>query len=96
MSELLASLKTKYPKHIGEIRQLGFMAGIDLMANAATDEAFPWQQLTGVKVCTAARKHGLLTRPVRDTIVLMPPLSISHEELEMAVSAISEAIEEVC
>lgn len=92
MTELLATLKSNHPKHVGEIRQLGFMAGIDLMADAPNNEAFPWQQLTGVNVCTAARKHGLLTRPVRDTIVLMPPLSISHNELEMAVNAISAAI----
>jgi adenosylmethionine-8-amino-7-oxononanoate aminotransferase len=66
------------------------------MADGPNNEPVPWQQLTGVNVCIAARKHGLLTRPVRDTIVLMPPLAISEAELEQAVTAISSAISEVC
>ena len=43
------------------------------------------------RLCLAARAHGLLTRPILDTIVLMPPLCISEEELEHAVNAIRGA-----
>ncbi|MFT4546455.1 MAG: adenosylmethionine-8-amino-7-oxononanoate aminotransferase, partial [Verrucomicrobiales bacterium] len=51
---------------VGEIRQCGMMAGIDLLGGDGT---------LGAKACLAARGHGLLTRPVLDTVVLMPPLA---------------------
>jgi adenosylmethionine-8-amino-7-oxononanoate aminotransferase len=79
---------------IHEIRQCGFMAGIEVRDRGG--DAFPWQERTGGKICEAARKHGLLTRPVLDTVVLMPPLCTSENQLETAVSAIGLAIEEVC
>jgi adenosylmethionine---8-amino-7-oxononanoate aminotransferase len=50
----------------------------------------------GAQISRAARKHGLLTRPVRDTLVLMPPLSISTVELTQAANALGSAIREVC
>lgn len=49
----------------------------------------------GARVCLAAREFGLLTRPIRDTIVLMPPLCATEEELVFAVEAIKHAVEQV-
>jgi adenosylmethionine-8-amino-7-oxononanoate aminotransferase len=48
-----------------------------------------------VKVCLAARDHGLLTRPIRNVIVLMPPLCIGAEELPRSIEAIRMSILEV-
>jgi adenosylmethionine---8-amino-7-oxononanoate aminotransferase len=48
-----------------------------------------------VKTCLAARKHGLLTRPVVDTIVLMPPLAVTEAELTQMVEALRLAILEI-
>ena len=92
MSALLGQLEVGAFVH--EIRQCGFMAGIEVRDRGG--EAFPWQERTGGKICEAARKHGLLTRPVLDTIVLMPPLCTSESQIKTAVSAIGLAIEEVC
>ncbi len=92
MTRLLGELKTLETVH--EIRQCGFLAGIEVRDRSG--EAFPWQERTGGRICEAARKHGLLTRPVLDTIVLMPPLCTSEAQLESAVSAIRLAIGEVC
>jgi adenosylmethionine-8-amino-7-oxononanoate aminotransferase len=50
----------------------------------------------GAQVCLAARGFGLLTRPVLDTVVLMPPLCITDLELEGAVDALAAAIEAGC
>jgi adenosylmethionine---8-amino-7-oxononanoate aminotransferase len=47
-------------------------------------------------VCLAARSHGLLTRPIRNVIVLMPPFCIMLSQLRQAVQAIASAIAEVC
>ena len=81
---------------VAEIRQCGFIAGIELMQDPEKNTPFSWQDQIGAKVCKAARSHGLLTRPVRDTIVLMPPLCTTEREIEIAVTAIFKAILEVC
>jgi adenosylmethionine-8-amino-7-oxononanoate aminotransferase len=80
--------------HVAEIRQCGFIAGIELRRSAP--EPYPPEQTIGAKVCLAARRHGLLTRPIRDTIVLMPPYCITEAQLRAAVAALSAAIREVC
>jgi adenosylmethionine-8-amino-7-oxononanoate aminotransferase len=89
---LLGGLK-KLPQ-VHEVRQCGFIAGIEL--RQANGEAFPPEQLMGAQVCLAARRHGLLTRPIRDTVVLMPPYCITEGQLVQAVDAIAAAIQEVC
>jgi len=48
------------------------------------------------KICLSARGRGLLTRPIRNLIVLMPPLCISSEQLAAAIDAIRDSIAEVC
>jgi adenosylmethionine-8-amino-7-oxononanoate aminotransferase len=73
---------------VSEIRQCGFIAGIELKQTGDLD-------LAG-KVCVAARKRGLLTRPIRNVIVLMPPLCITSDQLSAAIGAIHDSIVEVC
>ena len=80
--------------HVGEIRQCGFIAGIDLVADQDTREPFPWTAQMGAKVCLAARRHGLLTRPIGDTLVLMPPYCVSEDQLGRMVAALRMSIEE--
>lgn len=94
LGELLRELAAE--PQIGDVRQCGFIAGIDLVADKTSRAPFPRQAQTGAKVCLAARKHGLLTRPIRDTVVLMPPLCFTESELETAVRAVREAVREVC
>jgi adenosylmethionine-8-amino-7-oxononanoate aminotransferase len=81
-------------RHVAEIRQCGFIAGIDVRRDKT--EPFPPADLIGAKICLAARQHGLLTRPIRDTIVLMPPYCITNEQLRQAVAGLHAAIGEVC
>jgi adenosylmethionine---8-amino-7-oxononanoate aminotransferase len=94
MRELLAALSAAHPQHIAAVRQCGFIAGVDVAR--APGAPWPWQMQTGARICLAARRHGLLTRPVRDTLVLMPPLCFTEEELRQAVAALSAAVTEVC
>jgi adenosylmethionine-8-amino-7-oxononanoate aminotransferase len=79
---------------VRDVRQCGFIAGIEL--GGANGEPFDWRAETGAKACVAARKYGLLTRPIRDVIVLMLPLCVSKEEIDLAVRAIGKAIRDVC
>jgi adenosylmethionine-8-amino-7-oxononanoate aminotransferase len=76
---------------VAEVRQCGFMAGIELKEVPADSAA-----KLAADVCMAARRHGLLTRPIRNVIVLMPPLCITSDQLTKAVTAIQNAIQEVC
>ena len=80
--------------HVGEVRQCGFIAGIELRQERG--KPFPAENLTGARVCFAARKHGLLTRPIRDVVALMPPYCITDAQLAQAVEAVARAIGEVC
>lgn len=74
----------------GELRQVGLIAGIDVV-NPASGEPYNWKDETGAKICRLARSYGLLTRPVRDTLTLMPPLCATKEEITHAVDALSRA-----
>lgn len=92
----LRDLLTDLSRHpnVGDVRQCGYIAGIDVVGEFGVP--YPWQEQTGARVCVAARRHGLLTRPIRDTLVLMPPLIFSERELEQSVAALRSAIDEVC
>ena len=85
----LHELKFRHPI-IHEIRQCGFIAGIEL--RRPDGEKFPPGERFGESICLAARAHGLLTRPILDTIVLMPPLSISLEEIDQAINALDRVL----
>ena len=82
MHDGLESLKSL--PAVKEIRQCGFIAGIELTAPDASKLA--------ADVCMAARNRGLLTRPIRDAIVLMPPLCITSQQLSAAIEAIRSSI----
>jgi adenosylmethionine-8-amino-7-oxononanoate aminotransferase len=83
----LASLE-----NVTEVRQCGFIAGIALKDRDSPSVA----SSMGAQVCFAARRHGLLTRPIRDVVVLMPPLCIEEAQLSAAIHALELSIKEVC
>jgi adenosylmethionine-8-amino-7-oxononanoate aminotransferase len=71
--------------HLGEVRQCGLVAGIDLSGGDGT---------LGSRCCAAARKHGLLTRAIGDTVVFMPPLVITPQQIDEALAALGRGITE--
>jgi adenosylmethionine-8-amino-7-oxononanoate aminotransferase len=81
--------------HVGDIRQRGLIGGIELVEDVATRTPFPWSSQVGARVCLKAREFGLLIRPLGDVIVVMPPLSISVEELDWMVDAVVSSIRAV-
>lgn len=82
ISRLESSLVDLKRSHscIFEIRQCGLVSGIRLAPGL------------GKKVVIAARSHGLITRNILDTVVFMPPLSITFEEMDFAIEALSKSI----
>lgn len=80
--------------NISEIRQRGFVAALDL--RPATG-AKPWatNDRTGYRICLEARKHGLLLRPLGDTLLLVPPPAMPVSELRMLCEGTLKAMEAV-
>ena len=92
LSQGLEHLRQKHSRHVRAVRQCGFVAGLEVGAELRASEVPPrW----GNAVCTAARSFGLLTRPIGNTVVLMPPLCTTDVELESALSALDQALEKV-
>ncbi|UED75497.1 adenosylmethionine--8-amino-7-oxononanoate transaminase [Brevibacillus sp. DP1.3A] len=81
--------------HVGEIRQKGLMAGIELVRDKETKEPYHWNERIGVRVCQIAREKGLLTRPLGNVIVFIPPLVSTTEELADMVRILTESIQDV-
>lgn len=77
---------------VGDTRHSGLMAGVELVRDKTTREPFGWEEKTGWKVAHAARKHGVLIRPLGNVIVIMPPLSISNDNLRQMLGALRESI----
>lgn len=87
--ELLPAKMARLGELMGDLpgyRQCGMIAAITIESADLS---------LGAKVCLAARKHGLLTRPIRNTVVLMPPLCVTVEEIGRMVGALRAALEEV-
>ncbi len=81
--------------HVGDIRQSGFMVGIELVAEPKTKKSFAVRERIGHRVILEARKRGVIIRPLGDVIVLMPPLSISESELNALCDVTFESIKKV-
>lgn len=82
-------------EHVGDIRQCGFMVGIELVQDRPSKAAYPVTDKIGVKVIMEARKLGLIIRPLGDVIVIMPHLSVSDDELDRIVDIVFESIRRV-
>lgn len=78
--------------HVGEVRQAGLAAGIELVADRETKRPYPPDYRLGHRVCMEARKYGLIIRPLGDTIVIMPPLSITAPELKKIVGVTCDCV----
>ncbi len=96
MSVVLTSLLASLGEHpeVGEVRQAGLMAGIELVADKATRERWPVQAIRGRRAAAEARERGLLTRGLLDDILcLAPPFTISEDKMGQAVEILTESIE---
>ncbi len=93
LEKLLAHFK-QHP-HIGDIRQKGLMAAIELVKDKFSKAPYPLEDKVGIQVCMEARKNGLILRPIGNVIILIPPLSISSAILKKMAAIIAAAIETV-
>jgi adenosylmethionine-8-amino-7-oxononanoate aminotransferase len=78
--------------HVGQVRQEGFMVGIELVKNRKTKKPYAPKDKIGQKVTREARRRGVIIRPLGDVIVLMPPLSIEEPTLKRLIDVTYESI----
>ncbi|MCY9693425.1 adenosylmethionine--8-amino-7-oxononanoate transaminase [Paenibacillus alginolyticus] len=86
----LAALKER--PHIGDIRQKGLMIGIELVRDKGSREPYDWVERIGVRTSMRARELGMLTRPLGNVIVFIPPLVSTEAELESMIDILAESI----
>jgi adenosylmethionine-8-amino-7-oxononanoate aminotransferase len=73
-------------ERVVEVRRIGTMTGIELK---------PHGERTGFRVCTAAREAGVITRPLGDVVILMPPLGMGEADLRQLVGAVQHGMDTV-
>jgi adenosylmethionine-8-amino-7-oxononanoate aminotransferase len=81
--------------HVGDIRQVGLVAGVELVKDWRTRTPFALRERAGIRVCEAMARRGVLTRPVGNVIVLMPPYCTTPQQLRKMVAALAEGVAEV-
>jgi adenosylmethionine-8-amino-7-oxononanoate aminotransferase len=79
-------------QHVGDARNAGFMAGVELVRDKKTKDPFPYRDKVGWHVCIHARQKGVFIRPLGNVLVIMPPLAISMDNLQSMLSQIRDSI----
>ncbi|MCY2951865.1 MAG: adenosylmethionine--8-amino-7-oxononanoate transaminase [Planctomycetota bacterium] len=80
---------------VGDIRQKGFMVGIELVADKVTRRPFDPDRRVGHEVCNKLRRRGVILRPLGDVIVSMPPLAMGVEDLRTIVAGLAAELTEL-
>jgi adenosylmethionine-8-amino-7-oxononanoate transaminase len=79
-------------EHVGNVRSAGFMAGVELVQDKKTKTPYDRADKMGRRVALRARDNGVFIRPLGNVIVIMPPLSISDQNLIKLLEVIKSAI----
>jgi adenosylmethionine-8-amino-7-oxononanoate aminotransferase len=82
-------------RHVGDIRQLGLMVGIELVRNCDTRHPFAASDRVGLRTIMEARKRGIILRPLGNVIVLMPPLCITEDQVDFLSDVVRDSIIQV-
>jgi adenosylmethionine---8-amino-7-oxononanoate aminotransferase len=81
--------------HIATTRQRGLIGALELTPNKAAGVPYPGEERRAWRVCREALAKGVWLRPLADVLYVMPPLSITVEELDFMMSTLSSAIDHV-
>jgi putrescine aminotransferase len=80
---------------VGEVRSLGFLGAVEIVAKKGTNERFTGAEgKAGPIVRDACIANGLMVRGIRDTIVMCPPLIISHADIDKAIGIIRRSLDD--
>jgi len=79
--------------NVGDVRQIGLVAGVELVRDWRTRQPFDLREQAGIRVCEAMAKRGVLTRPIGNVIVLMPPYCMTTAQLRRMVRVLGTSIQ---
>ncbi|MGC9329105.1 MAG: adenosylmethionine--8-amino-7-oxononanoate transaminase [Candidatus Hinthialibacter sp.] len=80
---------------VGDIHQRGPSAGIDVVRSRRRRESFRPEEKMGIKACLALRKHGVWLRPLGDTLVIIPPLITTSEQIDHLMDAVQQVLQDL-
>jgi adenosylmethionine-8-amino-7-oxononanoate aminotransferase len=92
LAGLLAEIGDSVP-HVGDVRRWGLMVGLELVRDRARRTAYDSADRIGAQVARHARERGVILRPLGNVVILMPPLSITADELDRLVRVTLQSIE---
>jgi adenosylmethionine-8-amino-7-oxononanoate aminotransferase len=81
--------------NVGDIRQVGLVAGVELVKDWRSRAPFDLRERAGIRVCEGMARRGVLTRPIGNVIVLMPPYCTTRSQLMKMVSALHDSVREI-
>jgi adenosylmethionine---8-amino-7-oxononanoate aminotransferase len=80
---------------VGDVRQVGLVAGVELVRDWRTREPFPLRERAGIRVCEAMANRGVLTRPIGNVVVIMPPYCTTPAQVRKIVTALADSVRDV-
>jgi adenosylmethionine-8-amino-7-oxononanoate aminotransferase len=80
--------------HVGDARNAGLMAGVELVKDKRTKEPYPYEEKIGYRVAGRAKEEGVMIRPIGNVLIIMPPLAISTDNLDQMLKVLWKAIEQ--
>ena len=80
---------------VGDVRHIGMIGAVELFQDVATRQPYPPAEKIGIRVCAEMCQRGVLTRPVGNTIIVLPPYCISDQQLDRVLNVLAESIRAV-
>jgi adenosylmethionine-8-amino-7-oxononanoate transaminase len=93
LSSILARLRSL--PHVASTRQKGMIAAVELTPTGNSEDRYPTEMRIAYQICREALRRGLWLRPLNDTLVIMPPLCISDDELQFFGDTLANSIRAV-
>jgi adenosylmethionine-8-amino-7-oxononanoate aminotransferase len=80
--------------NVGDVRQVGVVMGVELVRDWRTRKPFKLVERAGIRVCEGLAARGVLTRPIGNVVVVMPPYCATPRQVQRIFAALRESIEE--
>ena len=95
-AHMQSELRRRFAEHplVGEVRGIGLIGAIELVANKAAKTPFDPKAGVGGFLAKCAQQHGLIIRPLGDTIAFCPPLIIKEDEIDLMFERFSRALDD--
>jgi adenosylmethionine-8-amino-7-oxononanoate aminotransferase len=79
--------------HVGDVRQRGMIAAVEMVADKTSKQAYPWQERRGLRVYQYALTQGVLLRPLGNVVYFMPPYVINEQQIHYMVDVARRGID---